>query len=253
MAGINEKDLVSEKQVQHETPVSPTGEKVAQVTVAQGSEALIAARLKEPPQPFAKASLLLYGGCLIAFLCSTMNGYDGSLMNALLVMPAFQNTFGTSLVGVKTAYVSGMYQIGGVVALPFVGPAVDTWGRKAGMFIGCSIVILGTLIQATSTINASLPQFLAGRFFLGFGISIAASAGPAYVVEIAHPLYRGTLTGLYNCFWFTGSILAAGVTRGSIGFANDDHRQWVLPTAFQAFFSGVVVIGCFFLPESPRK
>src|SRR5690606_6771590 len=143
--------------------------------------------------------------------------------------------------------------IGGVSALPFVGPAVDTWGRKMGMFIGCSIIVLGTIVQSTSEINKNLPQYLAGRFFLGFGISIAASAGPAYVVEIAHPLYRGTLSGLYNCFWFTGSILAGGVTRGSINFADDDSRQWMVPTVFQAFFSGVVVILVFFLPESPRK
>jgi len=28
--------------------------------------------------------------------------------------------------------------------------------------------------------------------------------GPAYVAEIAHPVYRGTLTAIYNSFWFIG-------------------------------------------------
>lgn len=70
-----------------------------------------------------------------------------------------------------------MYQIGGVVALPFAGPACDQWGRRAGMFIGCAIVILGTIIQGTSSLSGSLGQFLAGRFFLGFGVNIGRSDG----------------------------------------------------------------------------
>jgi len=60
------------------------------------------------------------------------------------------------------------------------------------------------------------------------------------------------LTGLYNCFWFSGSILAAGVTRGSLNFADTNSNQWVVPTAFQAFFSGLILAVCLFLPESPR-
>jgi len=246
--------MATEKEIsatQHELATHGE-EKVVEVKMVQGSEALAAALAKEPTQPWASTSITLYFCCLIAFFCSTMNGYDGSLMGALLVMPAYQNDFNADYIGLKAAYISAMYQIGGVVALPFVGPCVDTWGRRVGMFIGCTIIVLGTAVQSTSVLNYSLPQFLAGRFFLGFGISIAASAGPAYVVEIAHPLYRGTLTGLYNCFWFTGSILAAGVTRGSLNFADTNSNQWVVPTAFQAFFSGIILAVCLFLPESPR-
>lgn len=32
--------------------------------------------------------------------------------------------------------VTSMNQIGGVAALPFVGPAIDTFGRRIGMVIG---------------------------------------------------------------------------------------------------------------------
>jgi len=244
-----EKDLGA---TQHEHELNPMSEKIAEEQVVQGSEALAAALAKEAPQPWSGASFTLYFCCLVAFFCSTMNGYDGSLQGALLAMPAYKHDFNADILGIKAAYISAMYQIGGVVALPFVGPCVDTWGRRVGMFIGCAIIALGTIVQTTTVTNHSLPQFLGGRFFLGFGISIAASAGPAYVVEIAHPLYRGTLTGLYNCFWFTGSILAAGVTRGSLNFPDTDSNQWVVPTAFQAFFSGCVLFAVFFLPESPR-
>ena len=41
-----------------------------------------------------------------------------------------------------------------------------------------------------------------GRFLLGFGIAIAASAGPTYIVEVAHPASHGFITALYNTFWW---------------------------------------------------
>src|SRR5690606_27326927 len=71
----NEKDIIA---TQREDASSPAGEKVVDVKFVQGSEALAAALIKEPPRPWAKNSILLYACCFVAFLCSTMNGYDGS-------------------------------------------------------------------------------------------------------------------------------------------------------------------------------
>lgn len=39
---------------------------------------------------------------------------------------------------------------------------------------------------------------MAGRFFLGFGVSFTATAGPTYVVEINHPAYRGVVGGMFG-------------------------------------------------------
>ncbi|KAB2103056.1 hypothetical protein AG0111_0g9393 [Alternaria gaisen] len=33
------------------------------------------------------------------------------------------------------------------------------------------------------------------------------TAGPLHVIETAHPAHRGVITGLYNTFWFVGSLL----------------------------------------------
>jgi fucose permease len=61
------------------------------------------------------------------------------------------------------------------------------------MFIGGLIIIIGTCIQASSH---DLAVFMVGRFILGFGVAIWASAGPAYVSEMAHPSFRGMMTGM---------------------------------------------------------
>lgn len=123
-----------------------------------------------------------------------------------------------------------MYQIGGVVALPFVGPAVDTWGRRVGMLIGASIIIIGTILNGT-TVHldwpANVQQLKAGRFLLGFGVSIVSGAGPIYVVEVAHPAWRGVITAYCNTFWFVGSILASGAIRGGINLKGT--VSWQIP------------------------
>ncbi len=46
------------------------------------------------------------------------------------------------------------------------------------------------------TVAKTQDYLLAGRFVLGFGVSITTTAAPAYVVEMSPPQWRGRLTGL---------------------------------------------------------
>ncbi|RQM08359.1 hypothetical protein DH86_00002604 [Scytalidium sp. 3C] len=169
-----------------------------EIKVIDGNAAFTEAMIKEPPNPWSPVSFVLYLASILGFLCSTMNGFDGSLYNNLQQNVAFREYFHVQNSGLSDGLVSSMYQIGGVVALPFVGPSIDTWGRKMGIFIAAIIVIVGTVIQG---IGRNLHSFMGGRFILGFGVSIASAAGPMYVVEVSHPAYRGIVTAFYNTFW----------------------------------------------------
>ena len=115
------------------------------------------------------------------------------------------------------------------------------------MFLGSMTIILGTCVQASSH---DLAAFMVGRFILGFGVAICASAGPAYVSEMAHPSYRGTMTGVYNTFWFVGGIPGAFVPYGTSKIQGTN--SWRIPIWLQMVFSGFVVLGAPFLPETPR-
>lgn len=181
-----------------------------------------------------------------------MNGYDGSLFNALTINQKFLDFFDGEDKGPWQARVSAMYQIGGVLALPFVGPSLDKWGRKWGMFIGAAIVVAGTVIQGLSEIHQSLPQFMFGRAVLGFGVTITSAAGPMYVVEVSHPAHRGVVTALYNTFWFVGAIVASSASRGAMAQHPTGTSSWLIPVWLQLLFSGLIVTLVFFLPESPR-
>lgn len=173
---------------------------VVSTKLVGGSAAFNEAMLKEPPNPRSKHALFLFAASLIGFFCSTMNGYDGSLYNSIAANSIFLEYFGGSNQGIWAGIVSSMYQIGGVVALPFIGPIIDMLGRKWGMFTGSVLVVLGTIVSAVLT-GPNIGQFMGGRFLLGFGVAISSAAGPIYVTEVSHPAYRGRVTAFFNTFW----------------------------------------------------
>ncbi|KAF8858018.1 lactose permease [Acephala macrosclerotiorum] len=221
-----------------------------EVKIIRGNEAFNEAMIREPPRPWTLSTMQLYAACFIGFFCATMNGYDGSLINNLLADKAFLEYYHGENAGIWAGIVTSMYQIGGVVSLPFVGPAADTFGRRFGMWIGCVLIIIGTVIQGLASQAEGVKQFMGGRFLLGFGVNIASAAGPMYVVEVSHPAYRGIVTAIFNTFWFTGSIIASGVARG--GASLPGNTSWRLIIWIQLMFACIIFGAAYFLPESPR-
>ncbi|KAE8445107.1 hypothetical protein EG329_013709 [Mollisiaceae sp. DMI_Dod_QoI] len=221
-----------------------------EVKIIRGNEAFNEAMIREPPRPWTLSTIQLYAACFIGFFCATMNGYDGSLINNLLANKSFLKYYHGENAGIWAGIVTSMYQIGGVVSLPFVGPAADTFGRRFGMWIGCACIIVGTVIQGVASQAEGVKQFMGGRFLLGFGVNIASAAGPMYVVEVSHPAYRGIVTAIFNTFWFTGSIIASGVARG--GASLPGNTSWRLIIWIQLMFACIIFGAAYFLPESPR-
>jgi sugar porter (SP) family MFS transporter len=248
----DEQQYVDEQHYVEQVRTQSTDEKHRQVEVRiiNGNEAFNEAMFKEPPKPFTFLTFQLYTACFVGFFCATMNGYDGSLINNLLVNPWFLQFYHGENAGIWAGIVTSMYQIGGVVSLPFIGPASDTFGRRFGMWIGCLCIIVGTIIQGVAQSSAGVKQFMGGRFLLGFGVNIATAAGPMYVVEVSHPDYRGVVTAIYNGFWFTGSIIASGVARGADNIGGNE--SWRLIIWVQLMFASIIFLASYFLPESPR-
>lgn len=115
------------------------------------------------------------------------------------------------------------------------------------MLIGALFIVLGTIVQATCH---NLGGFMAGRFILGFGVATSATAGPSYVSEMAHPAFRGTMTALYNTFWFVGGIPGTFVPYGTSFIQST--QAWRIPIWCQMVFSGLIIVFVMFLPETPR-
>ena len=88
-----------------------------------------------------------------------------------------------------------IYVAGNCAGAFFAGPASERFGRRAGMFIGGFIVLLGASII---TAAQSRSMFLGGRFTLGFGIAINTTAAPTWITELAPAHWRGRLGAMYN-------------------------------------------------------
>lgn len=114
-------------------------------------------------------------------------------MSSLNAMQAFQQSFQLNGTGSSSGLIFIVFNLGMVVSMPFCSFLADGYGRRACIFIGCMVVLVGTLIQYSAM---TLDQFIFGRFVLGWGAGIASAAGPMYVVELAHPAYRGTMAGM---------------------------------------------------------
>ncbi|KAG5660023.1 hypothetical protein KAF25_003545 [Fusarium avenaceum] len=230
---------------------SKTDEKVAIEHGDEHHDAQVAVQLAHDTSkklsPWTKPMFRLYLVLACAYLCGCLNGYDGSLLGGINGMKRYQRYFNMNGEGSSTGIVFAMYNIGSIAAVFFTAPVNDWFGRRWGMFTGAFVIIVGTCIQATSTGRG---QFLAGRFVLGFGVSFCCVSAPCYVSEMAHPQWRGTLTGLYNCTWYIGSIIASWVVYGCSYIEHD--TAWRIPIWCQMITSGVVVLTVLWLPESPR-
>lgn len=140
-----------------------------------------------------------------------------------------------------------VYNIGSIAAIPFTGPLNDYYGRRIGMFTGAALIVLGTCIQAPAH---NISMFIGGRFILGFGVSFCSVSAPCYVSEMSHPKFRGIHTGLYNCMWWLGSIVASWTIFGCSKW--DNAYSFRIPIWGQLLSSVIVGVGVWFLPESPR-
>ncbi|TFK43784.1 general substrate transporter [Crucibulum laeve] len=235
---------------EHAAPVDVRDAKVIEVLNADYALALTTG-----PQLKATSakSLQLFAILLVAFMGSLSNGFDGSVMSAVNGMHQYLNYFNIpgqdagGGVGTVTAIIFGIYSIGSIVGVTIAGPVADRFGRRGGMFLGSLIIIIGAVVI---TAAKNVHYLLGGRFVLGFGVAITTTAAPSYVVEMSPPQWRGRLTGLYNTFYYSGSILCTGITvaTGRI----EGTVSWRAPLAIQIAPAGILLIFSWLLPESPR-
>lgn len=90
----------------------------------------------------------------------------------------------------------------------------------------------------------------ASRIFAGVGVGLSTVAVPILQSETLPAYNRGAMLVIQSF------LINAGVAVASwIAFAclyADSSLQWRFPIAVQIFFSGLVLLLCFFIPETPR-
>ncbi|KAI9733121.1 MAG: hypothetical protein M1834_003668 [Cirrosporium novae-zelandiae] len=183
---------------------------------------------------------------LFVVLTSATNGYDGSMMNGLQILSYWQDYFNHPH-GSQLGLLNCIMSVGGLCALPIVPYIADYLGRRMGIVIGDILMLVGVVLQGVST---NFSMFVAARFLIGFGVSIAHGASPLLVTELVHTQHRAIFTTIYNTTWYLGAIVAAWLTFGT------DYVQsnwcWRVPSIVQGFPSVIQLTFVWLIPESPR-
>ncbi|CAN9149726.1 unnamed protein product [Alternaria alternata] len=224
--------------------MSPHFKRPNQANVVEAQEA--APEL--PPVSWSKSPNMrkLYFYCMILCVCSATTGYDGSLMNTSQLLDSWKTTMDNPSED-TLGRLSAMYSIGSIVSLPVVPWLSDKYGRKTPITVGCIIMVIAAAVQAASM---SRPQYEGGRFFMGFGNSMAQLSCPMLITEIAHPQHRARITTVYNCLWNLGALICGWLAFGTQHIPNT--WSWRIPTLIQGIFSIIQLMFIWWIPESPR-
>ncbi|KAK9453603.1 general substrate transporter [Dipodascopsis uninucleata] len=197
---------------------------------------------------YKRRNLLLLNLLLLCpIMSSTTVGYDGSMLNGLQSQSQWQDYF-KHPTGYRLGHLSAAPTFGQILAFIPGGYISDRFGRRAGIAVGASLVIVAAAIQAAAN---SYGMFFAARLIIGFGCSISVNPSPTLLSELTYPTHRGIVTTSYNIMWYSGAVLAAWITYGTYWMGDTDW-SWRIPSLLQAFFPVIQLCMIYFVPESPR-
>lgn len=183
---------------------------------------------------------------LIAVIAATgglLFGFDTGVISGAI--PFLQRDFGIDSSQVEFLTTAGL--LGAILGALFGGRLTDRLGRRMILMIAGVIFAAGALWCGFSSTPRSL---IAARFFLGTAIGTASFAVPLYIAEISPARVRGSLVSLFQLMVTIGILVSY-------------FSDWVFASEADPgcwrpmFYVGVIpalilLVGMFFLPESPR-
>ena len=197
---------------------------------------------------------------LVAFasMGGLLSGIDQSLISgANLYMPASLH-LDTSQVSLVASGVP-LGAIGGALLL---GPTNEAVGRRMAIIISLLLYTLGAALEA-GAINFGM--IVAGRVILGLGVGLEGGTVPVYVAESVARKYRGNLVSLYQFNIALGEVFGYVVAAIFVNVKVSSQSQkltlakslsqsgsWRYMLGSSLVFSTVMLVGMFFMPESPR-
>lgn len=188
-----------------------------------------------------------------------VSGYDTGVMGSVLALDSFKIDFGLPLgssgfASSKNAQVSSnvvsLLTAGAFFGAIFAAVLNDRLGRRYSLMIFAVVFLLGAALQTGAHHDIAL--IYAGRTIAGLGIGGMSSITPVFVSENCPPRTRGRVAGLFQEFLVIGTTFAYWLDYGVALRIPTSTKQWRIPVAVQIIPGGLMLIGLFFLNESPR-
>ncbi|KAI3324667.1 MFS sugar transporter-like protein [Xylariaceae sp. AK1471] len=201
----------------------------------------------------------IYGWRVFLLACSACFGaasfgWDSGVIGGVIKLTPFVDDY--KLGDPKTvasanlqANIVSVLQAGCFVGALAAFPLADLWGRKWCLVYASIFTLVGVVLQAAA--SGHLEPLYIGRFVAGLGVGASSVVNPIYVSENAPRAIRGLLTGMYQLFIVTGSLIAFWTNFGA-SLHLKGATQYVVPLAVQglpALFLFSLMLIC---NESPR-
>ncbi|MDE3184606.1 MAG: sugar porter family MFS transporter [Bacteroidota bacterium] len=181
------------------------------------------------------AAVAATGGLLFGFDTGVISG----------AIPFFQQDFHLSNSMVENITTAGL--AGAVIGAILTGRLSDIFGRKKTILSAAIIFVIGAAWSGWAPTPESL---IIARLFIGLAIGISSFSVPLYIAEISPSHIRGRLVSLFQLL-ITIGILVSYLS--DLAFANNNDLQSWRPMFYMGIVPGLILlIGIFFLPETPR-
>ncbi|KAH7389251.1 putative general alpha-glucoside permease [Cadophora sp. MPI-SDFR-AT-0126] len=172
----------------------------------------------------------------------------------IIAFPEFRKDYGHYYAPNKSYVVSAVWQslwaagntIGVILGSITCALFLDVWGRKP-IFLLAIILSIGTMFMLVFA--SSLPLLFGAKIVFGVASGCTLTVSPLYVAENAPKELRGTVLSMINLWIVFGQFIAAIIANSTQGIKG----SWSYKASFAltAFFPAILLIGVWFLPESP--
>ncbi|KAI1497017.1 general substrate transporter [Biscogniauxia marginata] len=201
----------------------------------------------------------IYGWRVYLLACSACFGamsfgWDSGVIGGVIKLGPFIDDYGLeSADSVASANLQGnivsVLQAGCFVGALAAYPMTDAWGRK-WCLVGAAVFTLAGVIMQASASGHLEPMYI-GRFISGLGVGTSSVINPIYVTENAPRAIRGLLTGMYQLFIVTGSLIAFWGNY-AVSLHLTGPKQYIVPLAIQGLPALLLFSLMIICNESPR-
>ncbi|KAK7900272.1 hypothetical protein LTR67_004018 [Exophiala xenobiotica] len=190
---------------------------------------------------------IMSAACGSAFM---LYGWDAGVLGGIQETSQFRDAIGNPTGPMVIPVIASIYNLAaGVMSLcvSFFGMQI---GRKGTILLGCLLICIGALLQASTY---SVAQIIVGRIVTGCGIGCIASAVPTYMAEMSlEARERGPEVSYQLALLISGVALAYWVDLGFVQGLDKHPWLWRIPLAMQSCFAIFSATLLFMLPDTPR-
>lgn len=204
----------------------------------------------------ASSNRNLYLAATVSCMTAGLFGYSVGFIGGEIVLPSFLTHFHLDdlppreLASARSWSVTA-WIVGALFGVPMAMPVCAKFGRRLCLQFAACLYVIGAVLQLFS--SGSLLLFELGRLINGTGVGAGTLVSPIFISEIAPADERGFLMSGYQVFVQGGALVGFWIAFVSQAIISDESAiQWQLPVSLQLFAGAVLLVGCLFVPESPR-